>query len=56
MRTRASPWLWNLRTETDFEKGESILREGLSIPNVRDYEHINDRLDDLQETKKSAQQ
>lgn len=49
-------WLWNLGNEKDFAKAESILREGLSIPDVRDHEHINDRLDNLQKENKSAQQ
>jgi len=41
-------WFWEyLGLEKDFDKAEKILREGLSVSNVSDRNHIQDRLRDL---------
>jgi len=45
-------WLWEyLGLEKDLDKAEEILRKGLSVSNVSDRDHIEDRLEDLLKEK-----
>jgi tetratricopeptide (TPR) repeat protein len=45
-------WLWNPGVEKDFNKAGKILEGGLKVPDVRDREHIEERLADLKKEKK----
>lgn len=48
-------WFWkHIGLEKDFDKAEKILKEGLSIPNVSDKNHIEERLQDLQKEKERS--
>jgi hypothetical protein len=50
-------WLWEIpELERDFNKAERLLREGLSVPNVRDLNYLGDRLSDLLEKKRAQSQ
>jgi hypothetical protein len=50
-------WLWEIpELERDFNKAERILREGVSVPNVRDLNYLGDRLSDLLEKKRAQSQ
>ena len=45
-------WLWrHIGLEQDFEKAEQILRKGISVKNVLNKKHIEERLNELLEEK-----
>ena len=49
-------WLWEyLGLEKDLDKAEEILRKGLSVSNVSDRDHIEDRLEYLLKEKNKIQ-
>jgi tetratricopeptide (TPR) repeat protein len=51
-----SYWLWEVPgLNRDFHKAKRILKEGLSVPNVSDRNHLEQRLKDLKELEERMQ-
>jgi hypothetical protein len=47
-------WLWEIpELKKDFTRAQRILEEGLSVPNVRDLNHVKERLVELLKRKRA---